>query len=65
MKKPRYALTAGRVIERDGVLIAYLSGVSKGGVINYGPPYVIGMPADLDDFAHEIVAVLNRSGKKR
>ncbi len=49
----RYRLEAGRLIVRDDKPIAIINGV-----LHHGH-YMIGGPADLDDFAHEVVEALN------
>jgi hypothetical protein len=51
----KFTLEPGRVIARDGIAIASISGVRCEGY----PFYRIGSPADLDDFAWEIVKALN------
>jgi len=62
MTTPRYTLTAGRTIERDGVAIAYIQGVTVP-LPDHNRfqtrPYALGSPADLDVFAHTIVTALN------
>ena len=63
--RPRYTLGPGRTIEREGVPIAYVMGVSA--VMEARPsaqPYTLGLPMHLDAFAHEIVAALNTLGQK-
>lgn len=49
---PRFTLAAGRCIVRDGVPFATIHGVS------HGRPYD---PTELDNFAREVVAVLNEA----
>lgn len=51
---PLYMLEAGRCITRDGVPIATIDGVRPDGW-----KLTIGSAAELDRFAHAIVALLN------
>ena len=55
----KYTYEGGRSIARDGVPIAYVSGVTVDGRTYPESRYAIGHPADLDDFARRIVVALN------
>lgn len=65
MSKVLYMLEAGRCITRDGVPIATIHGVDRCAAGISGVGYTIGHPADLDDFAHEIVCLLNNRERER